>query len=509
MQKQTFVQGTLVLTVSALITRILGFVNGIILARLLGAEGMGLLMMAHPLVPLVITLTGLGLPVAITKLVAEAEVKGDHTRVKRILLVSLTVTCSLSVGLTALTYFGSEWIGKIFLADPRAYYAMLAITPIAPIVAISSVLKGYFQGKQNMKSIAISEIIEHIVQIFGIVAMVRYLLPFGIEFAAAGAMAAAVLGEFAGLIFMSSLYWFQRKKNTAKIHLSPALSKEKRTFRELMDIGLPTSGHGIVYSIYSAFQPMLVTASLAIAGITAIAATRQYGLLVGYAFPLLILPGFITHSLSTALMPAISEAQANGNTFLLHRRIDQAMRIALIVGAPSTVILYVWATPLTSIIYHAPEAGHLLRILAPIFFLHYFEGPLHAILLGLGKANVAMWNFVFTTILKVAAIFMMGSNFGIDGVAMGVGFGVCFITLLNFFSISGMIGFYLDLRVLAKVALSMSFMVVCGLSAYLFSLKLGCPLSLGVPAAVIVALAVYFMSLAATRTFARGKTAEV
>src|SRR5690606_3560677 len=131
---QSFMRGTFVLSVAALINRILGFISGMFVARVLGAEGIGLLMMAHPLVPLVITVTELGLPVAISKLVAEADARGDRTKVRRILHVSLFVTGTLSITLTTIVLLGSEWIASILLSDQRAYYAMLAITPIAPIV---------------------------------------------------------------------------------------------------------------------------------------------------------------------------------------------------------------------------------------------------------------------------------------------------------------------------------------------------------------------------------------
>ncbi len=66
MAQQSFLRGTFVLSAAAFVNRILGFVSGMFLARILGAEGIGLLMMAHPLVPLVITVTELGLPVAIS-----------------------------------------------------------------------------------------------------------------------------------------------------------------------------------------------------------------------------------------------------------------------------------------------------------------------------------------------------------------------------------------------------------------------------------------------------------
>ena len=112
MQKQSFIRGTFILSASAFITRILGFISEIFLARVLGAEGIGLLMMATA-VPLTITLTELGLPVAISKLVAEADSKGDHAKIRRILFVSLFITGTLSIILTLITLLGSKFIAFI------------------------------------------------------------------------------------------------------------------------------------------------------------------------------------------------------------------------------------------------------------------------------------------------------------------------------------------------------------------------------------------------------------
>ncbi|MDF2724478.1 MAG: stage sporulation protein [Paenibacillus sp.] len=503
MQKQSFMRGTFILTASSLTTRILGFVSGIFLARLLGAEGIGLLMMAHPLVPLVITLTQLGLPIAISKMVAEADVAGDKTKEKKIVAVSLAITGTLSIVLTLFALLGSNVIASIFLTDQRAYYAMLAITPIAPIVAISAVLKGYFRGKQHMKSIALSDVFEHIAHMACMLALVHLLLPYGIEYAAAGAMVGAVVGEAVGLLYLYAKYRLYSRREQLQLPLSVHLRSGRRTFAELMKMGLPTTGLDFVHSIYSAFQPMLITKSLMLFGLGTAAATKQYGMLIGYAFPLLAFPSFITHSLSTALIPAVSEAMASRSKQDVHRRLNQAMRIALLVGAPATVVLYIWAVPLTTLLYHAPEAGPLLQLLAPVFFLHYFEAPLHAVLLGLGKASTAMWNFVAMVIMKAAAIYFLGAQFGITGVVLGMNFGFCFITLLNFFSLSSLIGFYVDLRQLLKAAASIAVMAVAGKYVYAYMLHAGLPPVWSLIGSIVVAIAVFFAVLLLTRGLQR------
>lgn len=498
MQKQSFLRGTFILSIASFINRMLGFGCMIFLARLLGAEGMGMLMMAQPLVPLIITLTELGLPVAISKLVSEAETQGNEGKMKRILVISLLVTGTSSVLITVLTLLYSKPIASFLLADQRAYYTMLAIIPIAPIVAVSAVLKGYFRGRQHMLSIALSDIIEHLAQMSCVFLFVYSLLPYGVEYAAAGAMASSVASEAVGLIFLFAKYKMNQGEASVKLTWKDHLKQGRQTLYELLYIGLPTTGHGFIHSIYEALQPMLVMKSLAIAGVGTALATQQFGMLFGYAFPLLFLPGFITHSLSTALIPAISEAKATNNVLLINKRMDQAMRVALLVGAPSTVILYIWAEPLATLVYQAPEAGILLKIMAPIFFLHYFDAPLHAILLGLGRASTALWNYLIATVMKGMAIFVFGAQFGIIGVSMAFNFGICFLMILNLLSISSLIGFYLEIRQYIKTGCCMLIMAASGHALFSFLQASQHHLLWNTLISVFVSLFVFYLGLTLT-----------
>jgi stage V sporulation protein B len=500
--KPSFVRGTMLLTGAAFITRILGFVNSIVMARFLGPEGIGLLMLAHPLVPMLVTLTSLGLPVAISKLVAEAEALQNKARIRRIMIVSLSITGFMSAVLTVLAFFGAHTLSHWFLSDPRAYYAMLATIPIAPLVAVSSVLKGYFRGKQNMKPLAYSDVIEQVIRVALIAALVQMLLPYGVEYAAAGAMICAVIGEGAGLLYLLLSIQIHKKKLQWKQRTEQG-AEEKQVLGELLRIGLPTTGQGFIHSIYRAVQPMLITKSMALAGISTVVATKQYGLLVGYAFPLLLFPSFIMHSMSTALVPSISEANALSNRNLIHQRMDQAIRLAFLIGAPCSFILFVWAVPLTTVVYHAPEAGTLLRMMAPVFLLHYIEPPLNAVLLGLGKVKPLMRNFIISTVLKGAAIFYLGSQMGISGVVWGINIGLIAVTLLNVLSISKSIGFSLDLRSLVKMGVSLLMMIVAGESTYHWLEPSGAGQLPTLIAAVSVSAVTYVLFLLATNAVKR------
>ncbi|MGA9227110.1 MAG: stage V sporulation protein B, partial [Mesobacillus sp.] len=281
-----FLKGTFILLIAGLVTRVLGFINRIVIARFIGEEGVGLYMMAFPTLILVVTITQLGLPVAISKNVAEAEARGDYAKVKKILVVSLATTISLSIIFTPALLFLAPYLSNTLFTDPRTHLPLMAIAPIVPIVAISSVLRGYFQGRQNMRPSAISQVIEQLVRITLIAVLTKTFMPYGIEYAAAAAMVASVLGELASLLYLMTTFKL-RKKFRLRKNFFQYVHSGKSTFNELMSIALPTTGSRMIGSVSWFFEPIVVAHSLAIAGVAAVAATKQYGALTGFAMPLL------------------------------------------------------------------------------------------------------------------------------------------------------------------------------------------------------------------------------
>ncbi|CAM4142493.1 stage V sporulation protein B [Bacillus manliponensis] len=433
MTRQTFLRGAFILMLAGFITKILGFINRIVMARILGEEGVGLYMMAVPTFILAITLTQIGLPIAIAKLVAEAEAVNDKQKVKKILTVSLAITSIISIILTVVIMLIAPILAKTFLTDERTYYPLIAVLPVVPVIAISSVLRGYFQGKQNMKPSAYAQVLEQVVRITVIAVCIRLFLPYGVEYAAAGAMLSAVLGEVASLLFLLTL--FQRDKQLSiRSNFTSTVKKSKDTFHSLMDIALPTTGSRLIGSLSYFFEPIVVMQSLAIAGVAASVATQQYGMLNGYAFPLLSLPAFITYALSTALVPSISEAMAKRQHRLVEHRLQQALRISLITGGWSVVILYVFASPILTLMYGSNSATHFIQVLAPCFLFHYFQSPLTSILQALNLARAAMMNTLIGAVVKLIVIFALASRpeFQMMGVALAIATNIVTVTILHY-----------------------------------------------------------------------------
>ena len=130
MSKQSFLRGTFILIAAGFITKLLGFVNKIVVARIIGDEGVGRKMMAVPTFILAVTLTRLGLPVAISKMVAEADAVNDTKKIKKILVISLAITIVLSVVWACGLLFATPILAKYFFTDERTIYPLLAIAPV-------------------------------------------------------------------------------------------------------------------------------------------------------------------------------------------------------------------------------------------------------------------------------------------------------------------------------------------------------------------------------------------
>jgi len=455
LKKQSLVQGAFVLTLAAFICKLLVLANSIVQARVLGSEGIGLKMMVMPFMGLMITLTTIGLPVAISRLVAEADAQRNGAKIKKIMIVASTVTGCLGIVVVCLAIFCGNVLSSYFLMDQRSYYSFMALIPIIPIMAVSGVLKGYFRGMQTMNPIALAQVIEQVIRIGFTYYLVLRLIPYGIEYAAAGAVLSSAIGEGFSLLYLIVVFKLSHKAKL-RMPIWEKILKGRDILAELLQTALPTTGNGLIFSVSKAIQPIIITKSLAVAGVSSVMITKDYGMLTGFVMPLLFFPGFINQSLGVTLVPAISEAKATNNIKLIHRRLHQAICVALMVGVPSTTILYLFAQELMTVIYKSHQAAPYLKFIAPFFLFYYLQTPIQSVLVGMGHAKIAMFNNMISKGITLLLIYPLCANLklGMYGVILAISLGVIMETLLHFLSVNKLIGFYVNAREIIKIALA-------------------------------------------------------
>nr|WP_188206528.1 stage V sporulation protein B [Alkalibacillus aidingensis] len=454
MSKQTFIKGAIILIIAGMISRLFGSINRIVLARLLGEEGIGIYMLTLPALFLMITLSQIGIPVAVSKLVAEANTENNRQKINQILTLSFIITISLSLILTTLFILLAPFVSSYLILDERTYLPMLMISPIIIIIAISSVLRGYFQGLQNMKPQATAQVIEQVVRIVFVVIMVKAFLPYGITYAAAGAMVSIVIGELISLIYM---YYCFRKTKASIIQLGVNVAKRKMrsTLSSILHIALPTAGTRLIGSTTYFLEPILVSQSLVLAGYTISESTKLYGQLSGYVLPLLLLPTFITHSLSVALIPSISESNALNHQQTVHYRIRQALRLSFASGGIATIVFMLLAPVILQIMYSNDNGANFLMFMAPFFLMLYFQAPLQAALQALDYAKHAMINSLIGAVVKLGTLWFLATkpSFGIDGVVIAIVVGVLVVTFLHFITLYKLIRFTMPIWLTFRMGL--------------------------------------------------------
>lgn len=458
MNKQTLLQGTLTLTAAALVTRIMGFAYRFFLANLIRDEGMGLFQTVFPLLNLILTLTTLSLSVAVSKCVAEATATDDRPFTHQVLRVSFAAVIVLSALGTAGLVALAPWLSRAVFHNPDTYPLLLAMTPLIPIISIASVVRGYLQGLQQMNPLALSLVLEQTIRITSVYWLIGAALPYGLPYAVSAAMIGAVLGELGGLLF---LLWRARPLTPAgnwALWRRPAPSA--RTLRSavsaLRSIAVPVTASRLLGSFAYALEPVLVTRALLAAGMTASMATAFYGQYAGMAVPLILLPTVVTYSLSTALVPSVSEAVASRQTELVRRRLSQAVRLSALIGFPVSAWLYLFAEPLSTLLYHNTSVAVIVQQLAPAGFLLYLQAPLASILQGLDRAELAMRNAIVGSALRLGLIVLLASQreYHILGVLWAVVASICLTTLLHYLSVGRLVGFALPAFDLVKVTLA-------------------------------------------------------
>ena len=284
MKKHSLIKGTIILGLAGIISKFLGLFFRWPLIMLIGDEGIGYYQMSYPLYTFFIALAS-GVPIAISKLVSEKNALGDKEGIMKVLKESFILMIFMGLGSTALLLIFSKHIISYLQWSENSYYSLIAISIAPSFIAIMSVLRGFFQGLQNMKPTAVSQIIEQLGRVIIGVGLAVLLLPYGVEYAAGGAALGASAGGLFGGVYLTIKYI------RIKVPISLfKLKKDEKILESLLRISMPLSLGATVATIMGLIDSILVPKKLLEAGLTSKGATILYGQLTGKANVLVNVP---------------------------------------------------------------------------------------------------------------------------------------------------------------------------------------------------------------------------
>lgn len=434
MRSHRLLRGTLALTGAGIYARLTGSMYRIMLVRIVGDAGIGLFQMVLPIYALALSLATLGLPGGLPKVVAERAARRDwpgvvqaRTAVTLMVMISALLT---GIALSAL----ADTLARHLFTDERTYLA-LTIMPLAVIFgSAAAVIRGYFEGLNDFVPSAVALMVEQTIRIGTILGLAVLLMPYGLEMAAAGAMAGVALGEAAGL---AALYvWYRRSEDTPRPWSREPGRHEGMTdtSAHLLQLSVPLMLGGLVGSLTAAFDAVVIPRRLQYAGHVAEAATALYGQFAGMALPTLFLPMVLTYPIGVALIPSIAAAASTGNIGTLKSRILWATRLSLLVAAAASFLFLSFPAEISGILYGTADIAPLIALLAVAAPFTYVQTTHSAVLTGLGLTAAALRNYVIGVAVRFLLIVLLVGDprWGIAGALWAIAVGQAVMGLLHF-----------------------------------------------------------------------------
>ena len=440
MKNRTFLKGALILIIFNLIGKVIGAVYRIPLARIIGSVGMGEYQLVFPLYSLFLTISTSGIPVAISKLVAEYSSQNRFKEIKKLLKISFIVLFIITFLGASILVLGARFFAKLH-GNELTYITYYAIAPAVIFVGMLSAFRGYFQGKLKMVPTAVSGLIEQVLKlVIGLFLAIK-LSNFGVIYSVFGALLGISISEFFALLFLIICYIFDRLKSKKVIvyrdYESLSTTKVAKQFLQLV---VPITPGGLIVPITTMVNSFITISSLMSVGYTNEISAMMLGLESGVVEPLIHMPVVIAISLSTVLLPSLSGLQANGNTEKVKQLICKTYQITLSLAVAAAVCYVIFGEQIISLLYGSSftdaEVYLSVKILflssANIIFLSLVQITT-SVLQGLGHTKYPVVVLIVASILKVAlnAMLIRMPELNIMGTVIASVLCQLFIVLLN------------------------------------------------------------------------------
>ncbi len=434
-KKQSFVKGAAILAGAGIAVKIIGAFYKIPLGIILGPCGMANFSLAYNIYALLFVLSTAGVPAAVSKMVSQAQAKGEAFLAQRIYRIAFfTFACAGTAG-SVFLFFCADKLAA-FMGSKDASMSVRTIAPAVFFVSVSAVSRGYFQGKSNMYPTAISEVIEAAGKLFFGIGLAWIIKRTGMEdeLVSAGAVAGVSIGAF-----LSAAYFILRR-DKGKLTLSSGRPRSKRSIlRELASLAVPITAGAAVISLTNVIDSALVMNLLAKNGFDAERAKWLYGA-YNYAATLFNLPSALITTLAVSLIPAIAAAYAGKNYILADKTANSALSIAMMVALPAACGLAALSYGTVDLLYGTGIDAECIAVSARLLVQLTYAIPLlalvtvtNAIHQALGHPNVPVVSMFAGAAVKVISNLLLVGRAGINiyGAAVSTVFCYAAIAVLN------------------------------------------------------------------------------
>ncbi len=492
------------LVAGSLFSRTLGATYRLILPILMGggrqaAVGMGLFQFAYPIFTVLVTLITTGFPLAVSKMVSEHLAAGQPAAARRVVRVASVALPVSGLALAAALWVLAPTLARHLAGDPRAALSMRAIAPAIFTVSFASAYRGAFQGMEDMAPYAVSQVVEQIGRILTMFALVILLLPRGLGWAAAGASFGATVGGVFATATITAL-WLRRGRG--RLGLGGVAPMAPHALGQLLRLAVPMALAATLLPLLNLADAAIVPLRLREAGLGA-QAIALYGVLTGYAAPLVLAPTVFTSALAMSLLPAVSAVLASGDRAGAGRRAASGLRLAGLFALPAATGLALLAGPLPMLLFHSAAARRPLEALAPALLFLSLQQTSSGVLQALGRPDLPMRNLAVGGALKVVVAWVLVGlpAWNVTGAALSTTLAFAVACVLNLRTAAHLLPGSVDWR-------GMTFRPLCATALMALAVLVlvhlaGASAALAVALGVVGGAAVYGVALLALRALRR------
>lgn len=415
--KYVLLKGTLLLTGAGFITKIIGFIYRIFLSQTIGAEGMGIYQLIFPIHTLCFALSVGGIQTAISRFTAARASLQDEQGARDIFVLSGILSTAIALIVSLILYDNASWFAVHILLEERCTSLLKLMAFSIPMGTLHSCVNGYYYAKKKMSIPAASQLLEQCARVGVSYGLFLILTEQGLSITPMLAVAGLVGGELVSMIFsLLVILWDYRKAGYRLRNLrSPG-----KDMKEILAFSFPLTCSRLLVNVLHSIESVLIPGHLRLYGLDNGSALSIYGVLTGMALPLILFPSAITNAVSTVLLPSVAEQQAVGNHQAIRRAIFLSAKYCLILGFLSTAFFFFAGDFLGLALFKNEFAATFIKTLAFICPCLYLSGTLSGILNGLGAANQS---FLLNTLglgVRIAFVFFIIPEYGIQGYLWGL-----------------------------------------------------------------------------------------
>lgn len=431
MKEQSTTKSFAILTIAGILAKLMSLLYVPILTRILGREGMGMYFKVYDIFVFIYAVTNVGMQTAISKYIAELSAVGNYKDAVRTFKISRSFLFLVGTICTFIMMFGSTFIANA-TGNPEIAYGLMFLSPAILTTSILATYKGYFQGRNQMKPVALASIFEQFANVIFSIFFASILIKFGSKLGSAGGTIGTSVGAIIAVIYLMYIYYVFKPEKEASIKQENGVKRirTKKIIKILISYGLPITLSSGLQNFGNVIDMANVNSRLLIAGFDETQANIMYGLL-GQWRTLINIPMVFVTSLCVALLPALSKAHVLKDKLSLKKNIRFALRTTYILSIPAAVGLAVLSREVYHYMYGS-ELGHQMMILGSVtIVLMAIVFVQNIVLQSVNNFYFVIYTLIIGLIIKFIANYILVANEAINIYGAVIGFILYFSIVLT------------------------------------------------------------------------------